>query len=423
MAFSERESVNRTESEAGRSKELEFDRFLLEHAPVNAGTNALIFKVTSEEIPDDTRAKYKALNNRNDNAALKVLKVYSQGRGEREFNAQTQAYTIIEQARSSGADLALVPTPLEWKKIHIEDETKQLLNTEGASLLSNDAEILMMDFVEGDDLATVFYKWIVDHAPADKQYIAQSVNPSSFEDLQRAVSEILQFIKPGGRSFNEAARAGEEKRAANMNAEKAYRFLRKTGFRLNPRVVTQIKNTLKVFQSQGFFHNDDHERNFMVVGDHSGSGEVQTYIIDFDKAGVKAEDQAGDFRIDRLLAQLTDEAEGEKNRELAEFEAKLESEEWQDRMSGFLEAGNEKQIYSRLITNSTVAASSEGSFDDFIAVMMKLNRDGRLEKSIAGQILDRVRESLVVKDSRKKQSRIINPNVYNKAVKYKTLFQ
>jgi len=423
VSIGDQNTVPMVESEASHSKELEFDRFLLEHTPVNSGTQALIFKVQSGEIPAEVREKYAKSGSKAENAALKILKIYRAGRGQLEFQAQRMAYQLIERNKDSGLDLALVPTPLEWQKIHIEDETKKVLNSEGAQLSSNDAELLVMDFIEGEDLATTFYKWIVDHAPADKRYIVQNVNPNNFEDLQRAVAEILEYIKPGGRSFNEAARAGEEKRAANMNAEKTYRYLKKTGFRLNPKVVTQIKNTLRVFKENGFFHNDDHERNFMVEGDVAGTGEVQTYIIDFDKAGSLAEGHSGDFRIDSLLSQLVETGE-DSNKELREqIEQKVANPEWVKRMAGYFEAGSSEVLRQALSRNSLTAASSETAFEDFAAVIAKLSQDGRLNNHEARQVLSRVRESLVISGSKKNSTRIISPSIYNKAGKYLELYK
>lgn len=408
------------ESESSRSKELEFDRFLLEHAPVNSGTKALIFKVEAAEIPAEVAEKYTTAGSKTDNAALKVLKVYNRGRGEAEFQAQMHAYQMVEQARLSGQDVAWVPTPLEWQSVRIEDETKKVLNTEGAHLLSNDAELLVMDFVEGEDLATVFYKWIIEHVPADKQYLVQNVNPSNFEDLQRAVSEILEFIRPGGKGSNEAARVGEERRVTNMNAEKTYRFLKKSGFRLNPRVIAQIKNTFRIFKDNGFYHNDDHERNFMVTGDYSGDGEVQAYVVDFDKAGQLAEGHTGDFRIDRLLAQLVEEQEPGLR---TEIDSRLSNVEWQKRMSGILEMNPGTDLKKALLRNSMTAASSEAAFEDLAALITSLNSSQRLDREDALKILDSVRESLVVRSGRNQTPRIISPNIYNKATKYKALFQ
>lgn len=410
------------EAEPRRSNGLEFDRFLLEHAPVNSGTKALIFKVEAEEIPEEVREKYSQIGSKNSNAALKVLKVYSRGKGQAEFDAQTRAYQMVEEARRKGQDVALVPTPLEWQEVRIEDETKEVLNNEGGQLHSNEAELLVMDFVEGEDLATVFYKWIVEHAPVDKQHIVQNVSPHNFEDLQRAVAEILDFIKPGGRSFNEAARAGEEKRATNMNAEKTYRFLRKTGFRINPKIITQIKNTFRVFKENSFYHNDDHERNFMVTGDYSGNGEAQAYVVDFDKAGDLAEGQSGDFRIDNLLAQLVEDSEDPNEVLSSQLEAKLSNPEWVKRMAGFFEAENPQALHQSLLRNSLTAASSEAGFEDFVAVIRKLSQEGRMTQAEAVQVLDRVRESLVVNGGKKSPTRIISPSIYNKAGKYKELF-
>lgn len=413
-----------TEARTERIINEQYETLIREHNPVDSGKEGLIFRLQAEEVnPDVKTALGSTEQDFNDDSAVKVLKVFSPGAKaiEHEFTQQVRAYNILNAARKDSAVLlAKVPAPIDFRKIHIEDDTRGLLNREGASLKGNEVEVMMMDFVGGEDLQTIFYRWIVKHAPKDKEY-AVTANPdqADFQKLYQAVSGILEFqaLPP-----EHNAEADEE---ISRRREKVLHFLKKTGFTLKQTIVDQIKNTRTVLQANRLYHNDEHERNFMVDGD-------QVYLIDFARATEKRIEDESDFNVDKLLEQLTPEFEIKNKAErqssiLSQVESIAKDEGLLERYKTvYSSAMDGSPDFIRLLkVRSEAATSTESSSNDFLALLVRLVRDNKLDKSDAGDIVEHMKQSLkvpVFKRGKPAGFNIRNPAVHNKMDTYKQLF-
>jgi hypothetical protein len=406
--------------ETKNTPERQLGEFFKERHHVNFGGNALIYRMEASEVPLELKGAESEPAN---DAALKLLKVYYKGRADKEFENQSLAYRIMSQVpEGQRSNYALVPKAWTWKTVVLDEEARQSLNSEGASIIGNQAEVIVMDFIEGEDLATIFYRWIIEHAPADKEYIKLNVHPNDIDQLQTAVAAILEFEKSSNKHTDEQTRQSEERRLQKMNARKVYSFLKKTGFRLNPRVVEQIKNTLRLFEQNHFYHNDEHERNFMVTGAYQGEGEVQTYIIDFDKATTHQLEGSG-FRIDQVLSELLEE-KGNKEREELVESALLRSRDqaWIHSHSSWMNA-NPDVAEKRLKMIMYNAGSSEQSLTDFVALSMKLVEQGKLNNGQVAKLLDELKASMVIHTPKARQkTRIVNPNIYRRVEVFKSIF-
>ncbi|HYE22646.1 MAG TPA: hypothetical protein VD998_03585, partial [Verrucomicrobiae bacterium] len=276
-----------------------YEGLLKEQNPVNFGKEGLIYRMSAKEMsPAMLEVFREAGIEITKDSAVKVLKVYKPGQGEKEYQAQMQAYKIIEDFLAEHPDLrgfyALVPTPIDYRRITLSDETQDLLNREGAHLTSNEVEILMMDFIEGEDLLETFYRWVAKHVPRDKEYtIASDPDSAGYMQLHQMAAGILEFGPMPPENTPEADMELENRR------RKLYGFLQRTGYRMPGNTVEQIANTRKLLQKNNLYHNDEHERNFMVAGQ-------QAYFLDFSRAATKPLEGEVEYHIDSDLEKLSE---------------------------------------------------------------------------------------------------------------------
>ncbi len=421
-----REAAEVSEQEVGSS----YREFLREHAPVNFGKDALIYFL---ERADMSPALVKLLEESGleyPDSAMKVLKVYAAGEAAREFGWQSQAYDIIESHIAEHPDdkdlYARVPKPLDHRAIEIDEETRLALNHEGATIGGHKVEIMVMDFIHGEDLATLMYRWVVDHCPADKEYVAKNIRPNNFADLQDAIAQILEFEKLNTSGLTETDRNIGERKLNMQNGKRVYAFLKKTGFQIAPQIIDQIKNTRQLLAAHGLNHNDEHERNFMVIGS-------QAYMIDFAKAGGHIAPGA-EVHIEQELEQLTDRYEQTKKAEseagkLSKLGSIREASAAGDVLKlseTLLESsrGDSKEL-QKLVTNRGIGAtSSEKSLESFLSLLVKLVDERKLTKDNALSVIEDIKQSLVIQETKRRKivPRITNQFVYNIIDDYRGLF-
>jgi hypothetical protein len=417
------------DAEHGREeREIEerYEELLRRENPVNEGRNGLIYKMDAEQVPSPVKVRLGA-----EDAAVKTLKVYNHGNAEKEFGAQQMAYQIVEMNRGRIPDLAHVPKPIDYRKVTIDDETRDRLNKSHNASLKNEAEVVVMDFVEGEDLATICYRWALEHPPKGKEHI---VSRGSVESMQSAIAEMLEFSRPSLKG-SEADRRMQERLVANENSDKLYRHLKKTGFRIHPSIVKQIRSTMKLFEHNGLHHNDDHERNFMVQGNYSDpySEDVKVFVIDFGAATINTKPENSiDFALDKQLEMLEPGAD-----EKASEEAKgtiLESVRRSERdpllrqkHRGVFDAAEKGglELERALRVRSTASTYNENTTQEFVAALMTLVKDGKIDNAKAVSILDHMSDSLktpVFVRGKVKGMHITNPAIFNKIPTYKELF-
>lgn len=393
------------------TKEQEIDReyqeWLSTHTPVNAGMEALIYKISAYETPMNLKLLFESEQASGD-SAVKLLKIYKPEKAKNEFDWQQRVYNLIQSKIKSNPEtiIAKVPKPLDNREID--------LGNDGSS--PRKAGLLTMDFVPGYDLQHIFYRWILDHANEQFDTLKDNTDPEKFEELHRAVSIVLSFgeLPPRGTP-------GADTEIA-VRRKKILTTLKRTGFNLSPKILEKIHNTRVLLEKNDIYHNDDHERNFMLVGNPDDPN-AEVYIIDFAAAGnMPAEDQTR-FLIEEHLRELTPAVE-QQVLKLPEFESCITNQVWIRNQPGFFakaeQAIPDDIIRDRLAKTAMTAASTEQSFENYVAVMFKLVRDNRLQNVEAKNYLDQIRFQLRIKN--KQGTKIMNPNIYNKAEGYKALF-
>lgn len=370
----------------------------------NEGNNGMILKLRVEDMPHDLVEGLKKNGiELGDEKVAKILKIYSGGKGRKEFEMQKKAHELVE-AQPDKEKYARIPKPYFYRDFAVGKEAQEKIKgmTE-KGYGSERVEMFMMDFVPGDDVATVLYKEVIKRHEKTVD-IAPHADELSFAELQDRVFQALNFSAPGGKSRDAGARELEMRKVFAENAEKLDAYLERRGFRVDPAVVSQMENTMDLFHRNGLAFRDGHQRNFMISGDYAAPAAgaakerpPQVYVIDFGAAtelegkrleevfrevdGDEGKDAVvrnypDDFMVARQLKRFTGEAVGADERKYLEDLARnRKGAERNPRLAPTLNAAIESAragkpdmaaAYQKLVGGSTMP--SEGAVDNFLNI-------------------------------------------------------
>lgn len=298
--------------------------FIRGASKVNEGNNGVIFKNILEFTKEDPGGKVERKE-----YAAKMLKIGSFEDLQRERKNQQQAYEILQVALQEvehPEDYALIPKVDFCELIEVDAELAERLKEQGVFIDDGKVGVMMMDWVNGEDLATHLFKEVLSRENARRQQSGENKiylgeNPL-FNQLHATVSQVLDFRRPGGKGTTPAERLVEKEKVEDLNEQSVYRYLKKSGFRLSPQIVLQIENTIKLLRDKGFTLWDNHMRNAMI---NAESG--QAFLIDFapfDRLRTEGYRQPDPFDMTRKLRQLTtspeEDRQAEAQAELSAFE-------------------------------------------------------------------------------------------------------
>lgn len=419
-----------------------FEEILSKAELINAGNHGLIYKFNIEALGplkqflaehQEEYQRFKDLVEATDPKVIKSLKVYNSGEGKREYEKQLQAYQLVDQA-DNPKGLTRVPKPLLFKDLKISSETQQSLNRSGASLIGDRVEIIVMDFAPGEDLATIFYRWVIEHHPQGRKLSGQ-VN---FSQLQNEVAHLLKFEKPGGKHIREGDREYETRKVLDDNADRLYRFLKSTGLVIHPHIEKQIKNTFRIFHKNDLYHNDPHERNFVVNGNFLRPEEAgqeieppQVTIVDFGSSGLKDSERVDDSYIIQRLTELSKTSEEVVEERQKYFIKKFQTEtelinkleKWQKKYREFKDRFQDNKKF--LEQKYQFSQDSEVELKEFILFLSQLVNDGLLDKLEARDfIAEKINDFRQLIEGTRKSSRKRLPYwQFNKLREYINLFE
>ncbi|MBI4098765.1 MAG: hypothetical protein HY437_01885 [Candidatus Magasanikbacteria bacterium] len=270
-----------------RTKTKEIERLLDVHIEelldrvafkINEGNNGVIFRVPVFEVPPALKDALRESGvDLETDRVFKVLKVYAPGVARREFEMQQRAYLALEQARQGGEQVARIPKPFFARDISVAKTTAEKLRRSGSKIEGNKAGVIMMDFAEGEDLATLLYK----EALRRRGYEDSLIENMPLDEIMEQVASQLKFNRPGGKGRSEAEREFEKRKIEMENADKLFAFLANAGFKIDAALPTVVERTIRTLHAAGLLWRDGHERNIMIHGSLSGSEAPTVHIIDF----------------------------------------------------------------------------------------------------------------------------------------------
>jgi len=391
---------------------------------IGEGKEGMVVRLDLNDDPEMQELAHIEAGEPDKNKALKILKLYRPGQAKREYDRHLAGYQAIQNLTPEEQKLyAHIPEPIMHGDINLSASSqKHLENLHFTSKLDR-AEVILMDYVQGNDLATTFYRWVHSNPPKGYDSIAKTVNVNNFEDLRDFTSVALQFSRPGGKGGNDLDRQIEAHRVFRDNANRLYKYLDHTGFTLDEEIVKKIERTEKLIKEKGGGHPDQHERNYMISG--NGQDQVIT-IIDFGDT-IEAEDGTRmEFSIGHQLRRLVKSENGE-SRQVIELERELQTflvsqkfeEKFRQIISNF--EGKATQEQMQILSNfGAGAVSSEASTMEFTALLYRLEDEGYIMSNQAIEQLEEVKQSLVRKGRGK--SKIINQRTYTLLENNKKLF-
>ncbi len=264
-----------------RAFDQRIEEFIINSRPVNEGEAGLIFHLKKEDVPEHLFRELEAygIEFKKEGSAMKVLKIFSSGKGEAEYNRQRDVHAALADARKkTDRPLASVPKPLLFRSIELSEEARRALNEKNAHLLGGQAEVILMDFVEGEDVLEKLFRLTLVHSGAHAE--ENDFKKNDFIGLWRDVAHFFGIRTPAGLLGHEASRELETAK------KRCYDFLHKKGVIVQPRIVEQIENAVDALHGARIHHNDLHERNIMLTGEFDNPT-TRVFFVDFANANTK----------------------------------------------------------------------------------------------------------------------------------------
>lgn len=366
---------------------------------VNSGHNGIILRFLESELPPEIQKAVSFDRKENPEGSLKAkaLKIYRRGDAHKEFAALRHARKIVAENERDSAPFAHVPKSHASYDLEISDNFQRFLNENGAALTDRWVGVIVMDYIEGIDLATLLYREALFRTYQEGDlYAPEDLDHISFDDLHRLLGEKLHFAKPGGKSRDESERRYEEEKVNNENAERLFAVLEEKKFVLPPAILAQVQNTIEAFHKNRLFHNDLHERQIILKdGDLE---DPKTFIIDYGTAseqrpstepGKKTMD---DEAVVRRLSRLTKTAEQREKEhseaKTSEWNDRIETLERQPRLEGqyrLIKTAVEMDDMPALDAHFLYSSSTDIEFKNFLAMLIAL---ARKNKEWNGRIID-----------------------------------
>jgi len=277
----------------------------------NEGNNGVIMFLDTRDFPRELLDIFGIEGGAENDYAIKVLKIYQAGTIIKEYEDQKKGYDLVEE-QDEKKDFAKVPKPYLMSDVALSPEVKNILEKKGANLKGDNVEMMVMDYVPGDDLATIIYHEVLRVNPDPAGEIKWDDKKVDFFKLQQAVFRALNMaVKVSGKA-GVGEESYEERKLRMENAEKIISAVEGRAV-FETSIINQIRNTLNLFKANGINLSDTHDRNFMIVGDPWRDGDKnnppQVYVIDFGAVGENNNDESGmDLSVLNRLERLSKSA-------------------------------------------------------------------------------------------------------------------
>ena len=275
-------------AEAGVEKEkniAEFIESIIENSQfTDAGYEGLIYRLDSQRLPEGFSEflESRGIQIEGD-VASKILKVYTRGQGAAEFKALEKAVQLLDSAPDK-TGLARVPNPIFLQEIPVTQSLKESLGQKAKEIVGDKIEVILMDYIEGDDLATALYKKALEIIQGD-DFDPKSVEGMDYPSLAHYVQD--EFTQKNRKSVQ------REENPLGDDVNWLRKFLKDNGFSPDPSIADQIKKTVELMEKKGMSHGDIHPRNIKV---HNG----QVYLLDFGRADGSWDSMSEEEKSERI---------------------------------------------------------------------------------------------------------------------------
>jgi len=397
---------------------------LLHAVKRNEGHKGVICEIDIDVFPEEIIASFQEKNpsilKDKDSIASKMLKIYSAGASKNEAERQIRAYDIVKDNEGSEKDLAKVPTLLACEELTVtHDGLKEKLRDEGIDVSAGRIEIMLMDYIKGEDLAMYIVKKIVNHHPElrDLKQVLSDGEYVAFEELHRRMVSALRFSRPGGKHREEHLRMFEEIKIAGQNVDLMISYMERNDIVIEPKILEKLKNTIDLFQKKEFYHGDLHERNIMLELDDQGEM-TEVYVIDYGDNRALGDgnllEQSNDYQIVARYRSVTmnsvERKKKDNEKHLIDLE-KLRSRainkvEWksiQENLASIKDASDIQSLIDRYIPKITIDSSLHWQLVELLLV--DLAKDNR---SLVEQYVVMIKNSQAPQFAKNNLSKLLN---------------
>lgn len=325
------------------------------------GREGVLFYLRLEELPKDVSKAVREQTpfKEGEKQALKVLKVYGKGKGVHEFAMQKAAHEMLTPYRDN-PDYADVPEPTFYDDIPVSESMRANLESVGMRDVGDSIEVIMMEHIEGEDVATHLYKEALRRHPdfprhLQERYAMQAAHAQEevgrighmpFGELHAYVASLFDFAKPNLQGATSADAAYKTRVVEAENANRLLRFLEQQDEALLPSsLISQLRNTITLFGEEGLKHGDlgANLRNIMLCPD--GRHRVLDFGRSEKEQGTVAKNELGVVHVlEPLTKSRTDRIREEYQERIREFQrgkdAALGDARWQAVAKELRERGN-----------------------------------------------------------------------------------
>lgn len=263
---------------------------------INEGDNGIILKVRVKDIPQPLRDALERNNPGfvgNNDLAVKLFKVFTNGKGKDEFIAQEEIKNLIKQLPEEEKDkYADIPTPLYYNVIPSSlAETKKTLQNLGVKNVGSEFEILLMDYIEGEDLGTKFFRSIASNL-GNGDLKQEDIGRMDYFRLKEYVFkhkgwQAYELANFDSELSDEEKNQAKKQLAKEISAEIAM-LAKKGKLELKAEWFEKVRMTVGLINSHGVYHCDMHERNVFISLD----GKI--YLLDTGNAVIDTKHSAED---------------------------------------------------------------------------------------------------------------------------------
>ncbi len=285
---------------------------LLMKNKINEGQQALIFKFDvqkfaepqeSDEIEEDGHINFERYFS--ETKSIKVLKLTNQSLAANEYKWHDKAYGIMQaETQESQEKYAKIPKPILIHTLEINESIRERLNRQNAEIVSDKASVILMDWVEGEDLLTKLFRLYLKDRPGYES-MAENKNVN-FASLLISVSSDF---RDRGLDFGAMEPLEQYKKLLQAVTKNGHQLLTE-----NQR--NKLANTIRLLHSNDIYHNDLHLRNVLV--DDEQDGEV--YLIDFGRADDRMTPYSNAIDDSMILNLLSQYKLGSEIEKQADFE-------------------------------------------------------------------------------------------------------
>lgn len=284
------------------------ETYLLDARAENAGNNGLVFlfRLSLKDMSEEMKQAFTEvglINASDEECAVKLLKIYSPGVARAEYLAHKEASDVLKKVKDEdSAAYASVPRLIAYRHLDLADEAEQNLNHQGAQLHDKKAEVIVMEWIPGEDLATHILRLAAEDLLKQHNQ-ARDLKGMTFNQIAHEAATELSLTK--SKTYSEQNLLEVE----HENRGKIYAYIRNHAL-LDPQpIANRIENTVGLWHEHGIVHGDLHERNIIVADD----GRI--VILDFGGASTPT------LRKSRSVAASVDAyGNGEDVRRIDDFE-------------------------------------------------------------------------------------------------------